>query len=190
MTVHCIIENNMPQVLIKSMQTFFNRLIRTLKLDHLVYQELKEDPKSLGQSVSVILLSALAAAVGGAKPGGMAIIVSFAIALIGWSFWAWLNYFIGIRFLNEPATEADPKKYWQAIGFTSAPGLIRIFALFPEIAHLVFMVSLLWTLVTMIIGIKTALNYQSVFRSIAVCITGWVLQLLILGFSAALLIGG
>ena len=47
------------------------------------------------------------------------------------------------------------------------------------------MAAAIWMLVAMVIAVRQALDYQSTFRTVAVCLIGWVIQavLMVLVFS-------
>ena len=77
----------------------------------------------------------------------------------------------------------------RTIGFSSAPGLIRILGIIPGLTALVFSVAGIWMLVAMVIAVRQALDYESTWRAIAVCGVGWLIQALILA-AAVSLFGG
>ena len=101
-------------------------------------------------------------------------------ALIGWYVWAFLTYFIGTKFLAEPQTRSDHRELLRTIGFSSAPGLIRVLGIIPGLGTLLFLVADIWMLVAMVIAVRQALDYTSTGRAIGVCMIGWVVQILIL----------
>ena len=91
------------------MSTFQDRIFRAAKLDANLYEEVEADKGAMGQAMTVVVISSLAAGIGSIAQGGFAgILIGTAAALIGWYIWAWLTFFIGTRFLPEPQTEADP----------------------------------------------------------------------------------
>ena len=90
------------------MTTFWDRIIRAVKLDAQLYEEVEADTGAMGQAMGVVVLSSMAAGVGSVAIGGRGGILAGTIAaLIGWYVWAYLSYFIGTKFLPEPQTEAD-----------------------------------------------------------------------------------
>ena len=163
------------------MPSIQDRMLRAAKLDAQLYEEVEADPGAMGQATAVVLMSALAAGIGNFSNGGLIGIVSGALGgLIGWYIWAYLTYFIGTRWLAEPQTQADAGELLRTIGFSSAPGLIRIFGIVPGLNALVFSVAAIWMLVAMVIAVRQALDYQSTWRALGVCVIGWVIQSVIL----------
>ncbi len=157
------------------------RIIRAAKLDVHLYEEVEADPDAIGQAMTVVLLSALAAGIGSFAYGGFGQLVIGAIgALAGWYIWALLVYYIGTRWLPEPQTRADQGELLRAIGFASAPGLIRVVGIIPGLTGTVFSLAGIWMLVAMVVAVRQALDYHSTWRAVGVCIIGWVVQAVIL----------
>ena len=163
------------------MTTFGDRIIRAVKLDAQLYEEVEADTGAMGQAMGVVVLSSMAAGVGSVAIGGLGgILVGTIAALTGWYVWAYLTYFIGTKFLPEPQTEADLGELLRTIGFSSSPGLIRVFGIIPGLAGPLFLVASIWMLVAMVIAVRQALDYESTSRAVGVCVIGWIVQLLIL----------
>ena len=166
------------------MTTFWDRIIRAVKLDAQLYEEVEADTGAMGQAMGVVVLSSMAAGVGSVAIGGLGglggILGGAIAALTGWYVWAYLTYFIGTKFLPEPQTEADLGELLRTIGFSSSPGLIRVFGIIPGLAGPLFLVAQIWMLVAMVIAVRQALDYESTSRAVGVCVIGWIVQLLIL----------
>lgn len=163
------------------MNKFADRLIRAAKLEVDLYEEVEADKGALGQAMTVVVLSSLAAGIGGAPGGGGGgILFGTAATLIGWYVWAYLTYWLGTKVLPEPQTKADHGELLRTVGFSSSPGLIRVLGLIPGFSPLIFTVAAIWMLIAMIIAVRQALDYRSTLRAVGVCIIGWVVQLLLL----------
>jgi len=170
------------------MSTFTDRMMRAAKLQTSVYQEVEADRSAMGQAMGVVLLSSVAAGIGTLGQGGMAGFIFGIIAALGsWFLWAFLTYFIGTRFLSTPQTQADYGQLLRTIGFSSAPGIIRVLGIIPGLSGLVFLVAGVWMLAAMVVAVREALDYQSTWRAVGVCLIGWVVQALVLGLVFALL---
>lgn len=163
------------------MNGYLDRIIRAAKLDVNLYEEVEADKGALGQAMGVVVLSSIAAGVGSiGQVGVKGIFIGAITALIAWYVWAYITYFIGVKILPEPQTKADHGELLRTIGFSSSPGLIRILAIIPGLAGIIFLVTSIWMLAAMIIAVRQALDYQSTLRAVAVCIIGWVIQAIIL----------
>ena len=164
-----------------SKSSFQNRIIRAAKLDSNLYEEVEADKSALGQAMAIVVLSSIAAGIGLYKTGGFSGIITGTMAsLISWYVWAYLTYFIGTKFLPEPQTQADLGELLRTIGFSSAPGLLRVFYFIPGVGVLVYLISSLWMLVAMIIAVRQALDYNSTLRAVGVCVIGYIIQIFFL----------
>ena len=162
------------------MASFKDRIIRAAKLDVHLYEEVEADKEARGQAMGVVILSSVAAGIGSISIGGIGgILIGTISALIGWYIWAYLTYFIGTKILPEPQTRADHGELLRTIGFSSAPGLIRVLGIIPGLAGVVFLVASIWMLVAMVIAVRQALDYTSTLRAVGVCAIGWVIQAVI-----------
>lgn len=156
------------------------RMLRAGLLDRELYEEVEADRSATKQAAAVVVLSAVAAGIGSIENGGVAGIGWSAIAsLVGWYIWAYVTYFIGTRWLPGPDTVADHGELLRTIGFSSAPGVLRIFAVIPPLAAPVYLVATLWMLVAMVVAVRQALDYRSTGRAIAVCVIGFPVYALI-----------
>jgi hypothetical protein len=93
---------------------------------------------------------------------------------------AGLTYWVGTRILPEPQTKANFGELLRTIGFSTAPGLIRVLGILPGLTYLVFFIAAIWNLIALVIAVRQALDYVSTFRAIGVCVIGWIIQFLIL----------
>ena len=163
------------------MANLMDRIIRAAKLDVHLYEEVEADKAAMGQAMWVVVLSSLAAGVGSFAKGGISgLLIGAILALVGWYIWAYLTYLIGVKLLPEPQTRADHTELLRTIGFSSSPGLIRVFGIIPGLTGVVFLVANIWMLVAMVIAVRQALDYKSTLRAVGVCAIGWIIQAVIL----------
>ena len=169
---------------------FISRMIRAAKLDVQLYEEVEADQSAMGQAMGVVVLSSVAAGIGSSGVLGLGGMFAGVIAaLVGWFIWAYLTYFIGTKLLPEPQTRADHGELLRTIGFSSSPGLIRVFGIVPALAGIVFLVAAIWMLVAMVIAVRQALDYTSTMRAVGVCLIGWIVQGVIFGLVIVLIRG-
>jgi hypothetical protein len=156
-------------------------MIRAAKLDVHLYEEVEADTGALGQAMTVVVLSSMAAGVPNIGQAGLSgVFIGIVIALVGWFVWAFLTYIIGTKLLPEPETHANLGELLRTIGFASSPGLIRIAGIIPGLGQIVFFIASIWMLVAMVIAVRQALDYKSTMRAVGVCIIGWIIQLVIM----------
>ena len=163
------------------MSNLKNRMIRAAKLDVSLYEEVEKDVSAMPQAMTVVIISSIAAGIGSIAQGGFAgILVGTVAALVSWYVWAYLTYFIGTKILPGPQTKADLGELLRTIGFSSSPGLIRVFGIIPGLGGIVFLIAAVWMLVAMVIAVRQALDYENTLRAVGVCMIGWAIQILIL----------
>ena len=167
---------------------FVRRMGRAALLDPELYEEVEADRSATLAAGAVVVLASAAAGVGAIESHGAAGIVGYTLAaLCGWYVWAVIACWIGTRWLPGPRTVADRGELLRTLGFSSAPGVLRILAVFEPIAGAVFLVATLWMLVAMVIAVRQALDYESTGRAIAVCAIGFPVYALVLALSLLLL---
>jgi hypothetical protein len=163
------------------MTALTDRMVRAAKLDVDLYEEVEADTGAMGQAVLVVVLSSLAAGIGSITMGGLiGVIFGTLVALIGWYVWAYLTYYIGVKFLPEEQTQSNPGELLRTIGFSSSPGLVRVLGIIPGLTGIVFLIASIWMLTAMVIAVRQALDYQSTWRAVGVCAIGWIIQSLLL----------
>ena len=170
------------------MENLFDRMMRAAKLDVQLYEEVEKDETAMKQAMTVVLLSSLAGGIGSLGAVGLSgLLVGVVAALVGWFVWAFLTYFIGTKLLPEPQTKADLGELLRTIGFSSSPGVIRVLGVIPFLGAIAMFAASIWMLVAMVIAVRQALDYQSTWRAVGVCLIGWIAQLVLFGVAFAIL---
>lgn len=158
-----------------------DRMVRAAKLDPGVYEEVEADAGAMPQATAVVVLASLAGGIGTmGEAGAPGLVFGTLLSLLGWYLWSFITYFVGTRLLPQAGTQADLGQLLRTIGFASAPGLLRVLGVLPGIGQLAMAVSALWSLAAMVVAVRQALDYDSTGRAIAVCLVGWVVQVLII----------
>jgi hypothetical protein len=161
--------------------SFLQRLIGAAALDVAIYEEVEADRSATGQALAVVVLFGVAVGIGFlglTEPGGpnvakaAVIMVAF---LLGWAGWALLTLQVGVRLLPARTTHSDIGELLRTLGFSASPGFLCVFGALPGLARPVVVVVLIWMLASMIVAVRQALDYQSTWRAVAVCIVGWLL---------------
>lgn len=149
------------------------RMFRAAKLDAHLYKEVKGDPGTIIQSFVVVFLSSLAYGIANVGKGNAVlerILMSGSHDLIRWLFWFFLIYIIGTKLLPEQRTKIGLHQFFRTVGFSTAPGLIRIVAVAPQFSLAAFLAAELWMLGAAIVAVREALGYTRLLRAVIVCI--------------------
>ena len=162
------------------MSSLTDRMMRAAKLDVSLYEEVEADKGAMGQAMTVVILSSAAAGIGTLGAVGLkGLILGTIAALVGWFIWAYLTYAIGTKLLAEPQTKADYGELLRTIGFSSSPGVLRFFGILPMLGNILNLICGIWMLVAMVIAVRQALDYKSTWRAGAVCLIGFIVQLIV-----------
>jgi hypothetical protein len=170
------------------MGRFIKNIIRAAKLDASLYEEVEADPSALLSAMLVVLIASVAAGIGNIYETGVEGIGWISLsALLGWFIWSFLTYFIGTKLMPEPQTEADLGQLLRTIGFSSSPGIIRIFGLIPVAGLVLSIISSIWMLIAMVVAVRQALDYSSTWRAVGVVIIGWTVQIIFILLATSLM---
>ena len=166
---------------------FLNRVFRAIKIDVDLYEEVEKDKSATFQAGLVVVLSSLAAGVGALNLGASNFLLAPVLSLLSWYVWAYIIYFVGVKLFPERKTQSNHGELLRTIGFSSAPGLIRVFGITPDLMAVTFIGSAFWMLACMVVGVRAALDYNSLWRAFGVVIVAWVIQAILLFFMLVLL---
>lgn len=164
-----------------------DRMIGAALLDGSVYEEVEHDTGATGQAATVVVLGALAAGIGALAAGPVALLVGIVAALIGWAAYAYVAYWVGTRWFRKPETAADWGELLRTLGFAASPRLLLVLGIIPVLGILLGLVVLIWTLVTTVVAIRHALDFDT-WSAIATAVVSW-LALVLISFVVTLVIG-
>ena len=163
---------------------FIRRMIGAALLDVRVYEDVEADRGATGQALMVVLLASVGTGIGwvGVGTGQLwTMAVLSVVAVAAWIAWALLTYLVGTQLLPEAQTRADPGELLRTLGFAQSPGVLRALGGVGGFGPAVAGLTALWTLATMVVAVRQALDYTSTGRAVAVCLVGWLLALVMFG---------
>ena len=159
---------------------FLNRVFRSIKIDPDVYDEVQKDKTATLSAAIVVVMSSLAAGIAAKHLGASNFILAPILSLLSWFVWAYIVYFVGVKLFPDPKTKTSHAALLRAIGFSSAPGIIRVFGFTPELMTVTFIGSALWMLACMVVAVRQTLNYRSLWKALGVVIMSWLVQAFLL----------
>jgi len=172
------------------MSSFSNRIIRALRLDKELYEEVEADKTATSQAMAVVILSSVAGGIGAGSIAGLkGIFWGCLAALLGWILWAFITYIVGTKILPTSQTRSDTGELLRTLGFAYSPGLLSIFCLVPVLGGIVRLIIPFWMLIAWVIAVRQALDYTSTARAVAVCVIGWLILVIAMAILQALLGG-
>ena len=148
---------------------FLNIIFKSIKLDKTLYS----DNKNFGEAAIyfaglIMILDGVAGAVAANTVVKTSIGMSGITAILTWFIWAIFIYVIGVKLFPDKQTKVPFKKVLVAVGFAHAPGLIRFFAITPELMIPIIFLTQFWIFAGLIISTKQILNLRSNFKSFGI----------------------
>ena len=139
------------------------------------YEEVEADTSATGQAAIVVVLAAVAAAIGNAFRGSPGIFSALVASLIGWVIWSGVTYLVGTRVFNGTATWGE---LLRTLGFAQAPGVLMVLAIIPVLGQLVRFGIWLWLLGTGIVAIRQALDVDT-GKAVMTAVVGWLAMVIV-----------
>ena len=149
---------------------FLNIVFSSLKLDKNLYK----NNKNFGEAAIyfaglIMILDGVAGAVAANTIIKTSIGISGLTAILTWLVWAIFIYVIGVKIFPDKATTNIPfKRVLIGVGYAHAPGLLRFFAVIPELVILIIFLTQFWIFASLIISTKQILNLKSNFKSFGI----------------------
>ena len=148
---------------------FLDIVFKSLKLDKSLYS----DNRYFGEAAIyfaglVMILDGIAGAVAANTIVKTSIGISGLTAILTWLIWTIFIYVIGVKLFPDKNTKVSFKKILIGVGYAHSPGLIRFFAVTPELVIPVIFLTQFWIFASLILSTKHILNLKSNFKSFGV----------------------
>jgi hypothetical protein len=152
-------------------RSIIDRMRGAAMLDIATYEEVEADTTATGQAAIVVVISAIASAIGAAGPGGPSVVGVLIGSLISWLIWAGITYVIGDKIFGGTATWGE---LLRTLGFAQAPRVLLVLGIIPVFGLLVWFAVAVWVLVAGIIAIRQALDF-STQKALLTALIGWAI---------------
>ena len=148
---------------------FLNIIVRSIKLDKTLYK----DNKNFGEAAIyfsglIIILDGIAGAVAANTIIKTAIAMSGLTSILTWFVWALFIFVVGVKLFPDKNTKVPFKKILIAVGFAHAPGLLRFFAVTPDLMIPIIFLTQFWIFAGLIISTKEILNLKTNLKSFGI----------------------
>ena len=148
---------------------FLNIIVKSIKLDKSLYK----DNKNFGEAAIyfaglIMILDGLAGAVAANNIIKTAVAMSGLTAIITWIVWSLFIYVVGVKLFPDKETKVPFKKILIGVGYAHAPGILRFFAVTPDLMVPIIFLTQLWIFAGLIISTKQILNLKSNFKSFGI----------------------
>ena len=148
---------------------FLNIVFSSLKLDKNLYR----NSKNFGEAAIyfaglIMILDGVAGAVAANTIVKTSIGISGLTAIFTWMVWAIFIYVVGVKIFPDKESNIPFKKILIGVGYAHAPGIIRFFAVTPELTIPIIFLTQFWIFASLIISTKQILNLKSNFKAFGV----------------------
>lgn len=163
------------------MASFQQRLIGAVRLDSSVYKEVEHDPAATSQAAVVVIAASITTSVSWYFGVSSALLIVHGAlqALVAWLVGAGVIWLVGTKALPGRNTEADWGQLLRTVGFAQAPGLLGLLKVVPLVGLFVPYVVALWVIAATFVAVREALDYDSTFQAILVCLIAWFVSALV-----------
>ncbi len=165
--------------------TMFNRVMRAAMLDVNLYEEVEADTSLTQEALIIVILVSIAGGIGsflaGLIGGGgigaavIGLIVAVVMGVVGYYIWAYITYFVGTNLFGGTANVGEMLR---TLGYASGPRVLSILAFIPCLGGLASLAGAIWALVTGVIAVRQALDFDT-GKAIITVIIGWVIVFII-----------
>ena len=155
---------------------FLNIVFKSIKLDKTLYS----DNRNFGEASIyfaglIMILDGVAGAVAANTIIKTAIGMSGLTAIVTWLIWDIFIFVIGVKLFPDKQTKVSFKKVLTAVGFAHAPGLLRFFAVTPDLMIPIIFLTQFWIFAGLIISTKEILNLKSNFKSFGIVLLSFLI---------------
>ncbi|MEA3505941.1 MAG: hypothetical protein U9R36_00360 [Elusimicrobiota bacterium] len=163
------------------MKEIWNIILKAAKFDSEFFKEIADGAEELTLAVIIVLISSLAAGIGSIfQVGIVGIIVGTIGAFINWALWAVMAYIALSIFSSQKENLPSSKEILIALGFASAPGIIKAGGIIPPFHSFLFVLSHIWMGAVMVMVLDIKCRFKSRWMSPAAVVAGWAVMALII----------
>ena len=148
---------------------FLDIVFKSLKLDRSLYK----DQRYFGEAAIyfaglIMILDGVAGAFAANTIVKTSIGISGLTAILTWLVWSIFIYVIGVKIFSDKESKIPFKKVLISVGYAHAPGLLRFFAVTPDLVISIIFLTQFWIFASLIISTKQILNIKSSFKAFGI----------------------
>ncbi len=163
-----------------------NRVIRAAMLDVDLYEEVEADSSLNTEALAIVIIISLISGIGTALGqlfgeagmGGfiMTLILTPIFAVIGYLVWAVVAMLVGTNFFGGTTDFGEMRR---VLGYAYGPNILGVFGFIPVVGGLVSLAGGIWALVTGVVAIRQAMDFDT-GKAVVTVIIGWIAMFLII----------
>ncbi len=172
----------------------FSGMIRAARLDKDFYEEVERDTSYDQDALMVVIIAAVAGALG-ALIGqliagrllaaiGMAI-VQAVLGVAGYYLWVFIAHWVGTKWFKGTGDVGEVRR---AFGFAYAPQVLNVLSFIPCLNVVIGIVAWVWSIATGFVAIRQSLDQDNTNAALTVIVSAVVVFIIV--FVISLLVGG
>ena len=155
---------------------FLDIIVRSLKLDKTLYK----DNANCGEAGIyfaglIMILDGVAGAVAANTIVKTAIALSGLTAILTWLVWGIFIFVIGVKLFPDKENKIPFKKVLIGVGYAHTPGILRFFAVTPDLMIPIIFITQFWIFAGLIISTKQILNLKSNFKAFGIVVLSFLI---------------
>ena len=148
---------------------FLSIIVRSIKLDKTLYK----DNKNFGEAAIyfaglIMILDGIAGAVAANTVIKTSVAMSGLTAILTWFVWALFIFVVGVKLFPDKENKVPFKKILIGVGYAHAPGILRFFAVTPDLMIPIIFLTQFWIFAGLIISTKQILDLKSNVKSFGI----------------------
>jgi len=161
-------------------RSIIDRMLGALRLQSAVYEEVEADQKATGEAAFIIVATSLVSgAVNGVLTGASSGFFGALGSLLGWAFYAWVAYIVGVKLFPGPQTKSSWGELARTLGYANTARFLILFELVPGLQALTRLVVSVWVLVATVVALRAALDITT-GRAVWIAIASAIGQLIVI----------
>jgi len=161
-------------------RSIIDRMLGALRLQSAVYEEVEADQKATGEAAFIIVATSLVSgAVNGVLTGASSGFFGALGSLLGWAFYAWVAYIVGVKLFPGPQTKSSWGELARTLGYANTARFLILFELVPGLQALTRLVVSIWVLVATVVALRAALDITT-GRAVWIAIASAIGQLIVI----------
>ena len=154
------------------------RMLGAARLNSDTYEEVERDSSATIQALIVVVVVAIATAVGGflSEESSLPDALLFGVTrgIVSWVIWALLALLVGTTILKSESTKADWGEVARTTGFAQTPGLLNVLIFIPIAGWVIAALVGIWQLAGMVVALRQSLDYSSTWRAFFVIVIAFI----------------
>ena len=159
---------------------FLHIFFSSLKLDKNFYK----NNKNFGEAGIyfaglIMILDGVAGAVAANTIVKSSIGMSGLMAIFTWFIWSIFIYVIGVKIFPDKHSNVPFKKILTSVGYAHSPGLIRFFAITPDLIVPIIFLTQFWIFASLTISTREILNLKSNFKAFGIIFLSFLIIIIL-----------